>query len=418
MRVKLLALICLAILPQLLLHCTIDEDPWPGSVEIIASSDLDGSDPGATIILDGVETLYHTPYTITDLAAGTHTIALSAADYSMLEVSYQIQLDNADPHTRLEILLIRHRGTVSVTAVDNDDNPLQARIVMDLTSQGFQTPYQLDPITGQHLLHLAANGYTTTPESLLVDVIHNEETTAVFILTQTPGDAFPVEVNAENEDGTPATGLEVWLDSRPYGLITPAQFEVIPADVDHLLELRVGYSIRAELLVPAGQQELLIWEPVITEIELSLFSVPPGMPIYLDEMVTGFITPHSFPLIGTHFVSVGSTGHATDLPGGWLLDIAESTDIEVTLTAGNNGVQLNDIATDFSLPLYGAPGVEMTLHQFRGRVVLLNFWFVDCPNCILEMPGLNTVYHEFRSQGFRFLAVDELGSSAAEAEAI
>ena len=60
----------------------------------------------------------------------------------------------------------------------------------------------------------------------------------------------------------------------------------------------------------------------------------------------------------------------------------------------------------------------MTLHQFRGRVVLLNFWFVDCPNCILEMPGLNTVYNEFRSQGFRFLAVDELGSSAAEAEAI
>ena len=153
-------------------------------------------------------------------------------------------------------------------------------------------------------------------------------------------------------------------------------------------------------------------EPVVSEIKLEVMSTPTGMPIYIDEQVTGFVTPYEMSLSGSHFVSVAGTGYATPLPGGWQLDIANDTQIEITLENGTDGVHVGEVATDFTLPLYGAdPGENMTLHQFRGRVVLLNFWFVDCPNCIEELPGLNTVYNEFRSEGFRFLTVDEWGNA-------
>jgi peroxiredoxin len=48
------------------------------------------------------------------------------------------------------------------------------------------------------------------------------------------------------------------------------------------------------------------------------------------------------------------------------------------------------------------------LEQYRGRVVLLNFWATWCKPCTTEMPAMQTAYDQLREKGFMVLAVNEL----------
>jgi peroxiredoxin len=60
---------------------------------------------------------------------------------------------------------------------------------------------------------------------------------------------------------------------------------------------------------------------------------------------------------------------------------------------------------DFTLnDLEGKPWSLQSLH---GNVVLVNFWATWCPPCRKEMPDLETLYQEFKAQGFLILAVSD-----------
>ncbi len=61
------------------------------------------------------------------------------------------------------------------------------------------------------------------------------------------------------------------------------------------------------------------------------------------------------------------------------------------------------VAPDFSLPLMG--GGTMTLSDYRGKVVLLNFWATWCPPCREEMPSMQKLYKHFEGKPFEMLTV-------------
>ena len=46
-------------------------------------------------------------------------------------------------------------------------------------------------------------------------------------------------------------------------------------------------------------------------------------------------------------------------------------------------------------------GVGVSLDDYGGKVVLLNFWATWCPPCVQEMPSLDAIYRELRDRGFR-----------------
>jgi peroxiredoxin len=79
-------------------------------------------------------------------------------------------------------------------------------------------------------------------------------------------------------------------------------------------------------------------------------------------------------------------------------------------------------------PLVGSPapeialqdlqGHEVRLSDFRGKVVLVNFWATWCKPCKEEMPAMQAVYDELRDQGFVVLAVNELEDVEKVAEHI
>jgi len=48
---------------------------------------------------------------------------------------------------------------------------------------------------------------------------------------------------------------------------------------------------------------------------------------------------------------------------------------------------------------------KITLSQFRGHVVVLNFWATWCPPCVEEMPSLVEMQRRFKAKGVTVLAV-------------
>jgi peroxiredoxin len=56
-------------------------------------------------------------------------------------------------------------------------------------------------------------------------------------------------------------------------------------------------------------------------------------------------------------------------------------------------------------------GKTWSLKDLHGKVVLVNFWATWCPPCRSEMPDLETVYKQFKNQGFVVLAISDEDAS-------
>jgi len=48
---------------------------------------------------------------------------------------------------------------------------------------------------------------------------------------------------------------------------------------------------------------------------------------------------------------------------------------------------------------------QVSLNQFRGQVVVLNFWATWCPPCMQELPSMMDMQNQFRSRGVVVLGV-------------
>lgn len=59
-------------------------------------------------------------------------------------------------------------------------------------------------------------------------------------------------------------------------------------------------------------------------------------------------------------------------------------------------------------------GSPLALQEFKGEVVLVNFWATWCAPCIREMPGLERLHQAFEDQGFLVMAVSEDRGGAAQ----
>lgn len=62
------------------------------------------------------------------------------------------------------------------------------------------------------------------------------------------------------------------------------------------------------------------------------------------------------------------------------------------------------LAPDFTLT--DLEGNRITLSDFRGKVVLINFWASWCPPCRAEMPDIEAVYQEYKDKGVVVVGID------------
>ena len=72
--------------------------------------------------------------------------------------------------------------------------------------------------------------------------------------------------------------------------------------------------------------------------------------------------------------------------------------------AGAASAAVDPPAPAFSLPARG--GATIDLAQYKGQVVMINFWASWCVPCRQEMPLLDSIYKKYKPLGFTLLSVN------------
>ena len=60
---------------------------------------------------------------------------------------------------------------------------------------------------------------------------------------------------------------------------------------------------------------------------------------------------------------------------------------------------------DYNFTLTTVDGDSVSLSDYEGKVVLVNFWATWCGPCIIETPALVRMYHKYKHQGFAVIGV-------------
>ncbi len=213
----------------------------------------------------------------------------------------------------------------------------------------------------------------------------------------------------------PILGGTVKLNGVPQTGGTPLVVDGLKAG-EYTIELRPGRGY------PPRETNAAVFPPDTTTVVFT-FASPDTSSEYNGTVTVTVDQPDARIIVDEQFISVTPPAPVLLPPGGYTmsalvpgyrtlepslvsLDIiaGEFYDISFSFEEAVTGPRLDQLAPDFLLPTDA--GDTLSLGQFRGRVVLVNFWFFNCPPCREEFPALEQVFQQRAEEGFRLLSVN------------
>jgi peroxiredoxin len=220
-----------------------------------------------------------------------------------------------------------------------------------------------------------------------------------------------IEVRLFDSTQTEIFDARITIDNVEQGQRTPAVLNGIQAGMRNLSVWKSGF-LPADTLVEVLRfdtiQASLSTSPAATGA-IELLGVPAGATLLLNGEAVGQTPPQVFSGIGVgiYRISAYLPDAATDLPALWRDEIigADTLSVMVSFTPWIAGNQVDDLAQGFRLD--SDWNQDFTLQDWRGHVILVNFWFVACVPCALEFPFLQQVYEESGGDGgFQIFSVN------------
>lgn len=91
---------------------------------------------------------------------------------------------------------------------------------------------------------------------------------------------------------------------------------------------------------------------------------------------------------------------------GLLATGAMNPDIEIIDENREEDAAPNEVVkADLAWELINSKGEKVSMEDFRGKVIFINFWATWCPPCVAEMPGINSMYKDLDTEKIEVVMV-------------
>jgi thiol-disulfide isomerase/thioredoxin len=80
---------------------------------------------------------------------------------------------------------------------------------------------------------------------------------------------------------------------------------------------------------------------------------------------------------------------------------------KATTTKGDKPGCKAEKDADLTFTLKDMQGADVRLADFKGKVILLNFWATWCPPCKAEIPGIIALHDQYKDKGLVILGISE-----------
>ena len=124
------------------------------------------------------------------------------------------------------------------------------------------------------------------------------------------------------------------------------------------------------------------------------------------------ITPFKFELLAV-ILLMTFAGMGFHLFYNGSLATAGPQEQELERLFGNIGIlKIPYISRPVEIKLKDVFGNTVSLSDFRGKIVFLNFWATWCPPCIIEMPSMEKLHRRFKDKSFVMVAINSQETDA------
>ncbi len=213
---------------------------------------------------------------------------------------------------------------------------------------------------------------------------------------------------------TAIINAQILIDGQPQSNDTPALIEGLEQG-DHQVEVRPSSAYSPKTVTftvtPPDTSEITVnFAPSDDSGTLTINSNENGAIIIVDDLfINDAVTPHQMTMApGYYNISVFMPGYKTATPSMimQLIEPYQEYTINFTLEALASGNTIGSLVPDFKLRTDEGEEDSLSIGQFRGRVVLINFWYRFCENCREEFPGIQQVYEDRSPEGFRVVGIN------------
>lgn len=304
----------------------------------VASLRIESSPSSAMIIINGVETGFLTPETITDLEPGKYKIKVSRVDPRTreLEVAEEEVILKSNEKKEIRLLLgaplispPEELATLGIYSV-----PSGAKIIMNGIDTGLLTAETLESLVpGSHSIRLER----VDPKTNLIGIaeatvrLQGGEKREIMLVLTYPPSAKPATLGIYSRPSL----AKIFIRGIDTELLTPETFKILPGSYDikvEFVEPKTEELLTACTKISLGGDEKIEINLALKVTRLLVLSEPEGAEIIIDGIPTEKTSPGTFHIsCGTHIIEALYYSDKTYIAETTII-VKEGEDQEVKLT--------------------------------------------------------------------------------------